>query len=335
LDPTRIPRESYGHRETRSGGIGLVVSGVYAQRFPNTALALAIWFKILPSETPIFQGSQSLRRTKMKFLRIPLCVLALSLSSVAFSQSEAPKPDAQKPATRAEQGATEIILIGEVHGTEETPRLFSNLVTLAARGKNQRIGVGLELPIILQRLIDEAVKNTTKIDSFREQLLANPAWQKIDDGRSSQAMLGLICDTLQLAESQKVSFFFFDTQNIERDESMAQFIGQRVREQRYDVTFILTGNIHANTAPRHPRVTKIVPMGHRLEEQGFALHSYDVRYSEGETWACTPECGVHHLKGWTADSGAIHQEGYDGILFVGPIHASPPAHESRPLKGAQ
>jgi hypothetical protein len=266
----------------------------------------------------------------MKCFLLPLCVFVLWLSGMAFSQAEAHKPDAQ-------QTAKEIILIGELHGTKEAPRLFSNLVTVAAGEKNRRTGVGLELPILLQRLVDEAVKNNTKIDSFREQVLANPAWQQIDDGRSSEAMLDLICDTLRLAESQKVSLFFFDTQNIERDESMAQFIGRRVREQGYDVTFILAGNIHANKAPRHPRMTKIVPMGHRLEEQGFTVHSYDVRYSAGEAWICSPDCGVRHLGDWgmTTDSNAIHREGYDGFLFVGPIHASPPAHDSLPVKGAQ
>jgi len=273
----------------------------------------------------------------MKVPPLPLCVLVLWLSSTALPQSEVHKPDAQKPATRTDQRAKEIILIGEMHGTEETPRLFSNLVTVSAREKNKQIGVGLELPIILQRLIDEAVKNNTKIDAFRGQLLAHPAWQKINDGRSSHAMLDLICDTLKLAESRKVSFFFFDTQVNDRNETMAQSIGQLVREQRYDVTFILTGNIHANKAPRHPGRPQIVPMGHFLEEQGFTVHSYDVRYSEGETWACTPECGVHHMSGWsmTADSGAIPPEGFDGILFVGPIHASLPAQDSLPLKGAQ
>lgn len=273
----------------------------------------------------------------MKFLRFPWCVLVLWLSSMAFSQSEAHKPDAQKPATPPDQTAQEIVLIGELHGTEETPRLFGNLVTVATGEKNKRIGVGLELPIQLQRLIDEAVKNNTTIDSFRQQLLADPVWQKIDDGRSSQAMLDLICGTLKLAQSQKISVFFFDTSNIERDASMAQFIGQRVREQRYDMTFILTGNIHANKAPRHPLKMKVVPMGYRLEEQGFILHSYDVGYSEGDAWICTPKCGVHHLPGWhtTADTGAKDQEGYDGILFVGSIHASPPAHDSLPLKPTQ
>jgi hypothetical protein len=268
----------------------------------------------------------------MKFLRFPLCVLLLYCASMAFSQSQAHKPDAQKPATQADQSGREIILIGEIHGTQETPRLFGNLVSVAAREKNKRIGVGLELPILLQRLIDEAVKNNSKIDSFREQLLAHAAWQKINDGRSSESMLELICDTLRLAESQKLSFFFFDTETADREEAMARFIGQRVREQRYDLTFILTGNIHANRAPRHPRATKIVPMGYRLEEQGFILHSYDVRYSEGDTWMCSrTECGVHHLKAYP---GAIDQEGYDGILFVGPIHASPPAQVLPPAKEA-
>jgi hypothetical protein len=266
----------------------------------------------------------------MKFARILVVILVIQ-ATWAWAQGQH-KPEAQKPATRADQTAKEIILIGEIHGTKETPRLFSNLVTVTAMEKNQRIGVGLELPIVLQRLIDEAVKNNTRIDFFREQMLADPVWKKIDDGRSSEAMLDLICDMLQLAESQKVSFFFFDTQINERNETMAQLIGQRVREQRYDVTFILTGNIHANKAPLHPRKTKTVPMGHWLEEQGFAVHSYDVRYSEGETWACMPECGIHHLEAYPS---AIDQEGFDGILFVGPIHPSPPAHDSLPVKGAQ
>jgi hypothetical protein len=118
--------------------------------------------------------------------------LVLWLSSLALSQSEADKPDTP---TRADQSAKEIILIGELHGTEKTPRLCSNLVSVAAREKNKRIGVGLELPIILQQLIDKAVKDNA--DSFREELLAHRAWQKIDDGRSSQAMLDLICDMLK------------------------------------------------------------------------------------------------------------------------------------------
>lgn len=273
----------------------------------------------------------------MKFLSLPLCVLALGLSSMAFSQSMAHKPDAQpgaeKPAARADQGAKEIVLIGEMHGTVETPRLFGNLVAVAAGDKDRRTAAGLELPIGLQPLIDQALKNNTAIDSFRGQLLADPAWQKIEDGRSSQAMLDLICDLLRLAQSQKVGFFFFDTEITERNQTMAKLIGQRVRDQHYDVTFILTGNIHANTAAHHPGRRQIVPMGHWLEEQGFAVHGYDVRYSEGETWACMPQCGVHHLQAYPA---GIDEEGFDGTLFVGPVHASPPARSSSaPVKGAQ
>ncbi len=268
----------------------------------------------------------------MKFLRLPLWALALWLSSMALSQSRADKPDPHKPATHADQSAPQIVLIGEMHGTQETPRLFGNLVTVVAGEKDKRTAAGLELPISMQRLIDEAVKKKLEIDSFRAQLLADPAWQKIEDGRSSQAMLDLICDLLQLAQSQKISFFFFDTQINDRNETMAKVIGQRAREQHYDLTFILTGNIHANKAPRHPGRPQIVPMGHFLEEQGFAVHAYDVRYSEGETWACMPQCGVHHLEAYPP--GPRHA-GFDGTLFVGPVHASPIAHDSPAIKGAQ
>jgi hypothetical protein len=216
-----------------------------------------------------------------------------------------------------------------MHGTQETPRLFDNLVTVAAGEKNKGIAAGLELPISLQHMVDEAVKKNLGLDAFREQLLADPAWQKINDGRSSQAMLDLICNLLRLAESQKLAFFFFDTQINDRNETMAKVIDQRAREQHYDVTFILTGNIHANRAAHHPGMRQIVPMGHFLEEQGFAVHSYDVRYGEGEAWACIPQCGVHHLKAYPA---GIDLEGFDGSLFVGPVHASLPAQLERSTK---
>lgn len=275
----------------------------------------------------------------MQSLRLALGIMLLSLSSMGFSQSDAHKPDTQTLAvTRADQSAKEIILIGEVHGTQETPRLFENLVAVAAREKSKRVGVGLELPVVLQRLVDEAVKNNTTIESFREQLLAHPAWQKINDGRSSEAMLELICNTVRHAESKKLSLFFFDTETPDREEAMARVIGEHAREQRIDVTLVLTGNIHANTAPRHPGKKQIIPMGHRLEEQGFAVHSYDVGFSAGEAWLCTPtECGIHHLNGWRmkGDSPAIEAEGYDGILFVGPVHASAPAHPAVRAKEGQ
>ena len=83
----------------------------------------------------------------MKFLRLPLCILVLWPSSMAFSQSEVHEPDAQKHATRADQPAKEIILIGEVHGTTETPRLFSNVAAnssaVIAASKNQCVTPGV------------------------------------------------------------------------------------------------------------------------------------------------------------------------------------------------
>lgn len=271
----------------------------------------------------------------MKCPRLTSSVLTLLLPWILFAQTVTHESVIQNAGKRADQSAQEIILIGEMHGTQETPPLFSNLVTVASASSNKRIGVGLELPIALQPLIDQAVNKKTDIGAFRELLFANPAWQKFQDfkdGRSSQAMLDLIGDLLRLAQSEKISFFFYDTQINDRNETMARFIGQRVRDQRYDVTFVLSGNIHANRAPRYLGRGQTVPMGYWLQGQGFSVHSYDVRYSEGETWACMPQCGIHHLNGYPV---GIDHEGYDGILFVGPIHASPLAQGAASAKAAQ
>jgi len=85
-----------------------------------------------------------LNGNQMRLLRPAIYVLVLCLSSMACAQSLVQQANDKQPATRSDQRVEEIILIGEIHGTKETPRLFSNLVTVAAGEKNKtnRSGVG-------------------------------------------------------------------------------------------------------------------------------------------------------------------------------------------------
>jgi hypothetical protein len=216
-----------------------------------------------------------------------------------------------------------IVLVGEVHGTKEIPLLFANMVRVNVAAANGRIGIGLELPTLLQPIVDDAVRTPVSRDVLRSRLLRNAIWQSLNDGRSSEAMLELVLDMAELAQLPNVSLFFFDTQVNERDDTMARLISERVQQGGYELTLILTGNIHANKAPQFPRHPSIVPMGWKLGQRGFRVHSFDVRYGEGEAWVCIPDCGIHHLKGATAIASS--QSGYDGTLYVGPISASPPA----------
>lgn len=219
-----------------------------------------------------------------------------------------------------------IVLVGEIHGTREIPLLFANMVKVNVAATKGRIGIGLELPAALQPIVDDAVRTPVPRDVLRSRLLRDATWQSLNDGRSSEAMVELVLDMAELARLPNVSLFFFDTQVNERNDTMARLISERVQQGGYELTLILTGNIHANKAPQFPPHPQIVPMGWKLGQRGFRVHSFNVRYGEGDAWICIPDCGIHHLEARTAITSS--QSGYDGTLYVGPISASPPARLS-------
>lgn len=210
--------------------------------------------------------------------------------------------------------------------------MFGNLAKVTAAAARKPVGVGFELSVALQPVIDDVVLQHASSDQCHERLTAAPAWQKFKgykDGRTSQAMLDLICELASQADSARVSVFFFDTEIAERNETMAQAIATRIRKMNYGVTLILTGNIHANRAPAMPGRSSIRPMGWFLAKRGFEVRSFDTRYNDGTTWACLDLCGVHHFSGNAIREGkpVPPGEGYDGTLFLGPITASPPAKD--------
>lgn len=237
----------------------------------------------------------------------------------------------------ARMRASTIILVGEMHGTNEGPRMFGNLVKVASARGDKPIGVGLELPVGLQPILEDAARQRASCDAFRQHLTAAPEWEKFEqfqDGRSSEAMLDLLCEVVALAGQSRVSVFFFDTHLFathfdDADEKMAQAIAAHIRKQKIELTLILTGNIHANRAPHVPARPAIRPMGWFLASEGFVVRSFDTRYNDGDTWACIGPCGVHHLTGNAIREGkpVPPGEGYDDILFLGAITASPPVKQ--------
>jgi hypothetical protein len=223
---------------------------------------------------------------------------------------------------------TAITLIGELHGTQEIPRMFGNLVKLTATKKNAiPIAVGLELPISLQPGLDQAVRDRATCEQLRDRLFQSPAWQKLNDGRGSEAMLELLCNLVSLANQSQVSLFVFDTEIRERNETMAHEIASTLQRLKSAQAFILTGNLHASTAKDIPGFSSFHPMGWWLVQEGFRVRSFDVRYEAGEAWVCIPECSVHRLKSVMATPAieAAQHIGYDDVIAVGRISASPPA----------
>jgi hypothetical protein len=181
--------------------------------------------------------------------------------------------------------------------------------------------------VSLQPVLDQSVKERATCEQLRDRLFQSASWQKLNDGRSSEAMLELLCSVAALAEQSKVTLFVFDTEIKERNETMAHAIVSTLQQLKSAQALILTGNLHASTAKDIPGFSSFHPMGWWLLQEGFRVRSFDVRYEAGEAWVCIPECGVHKLRGVIATPAmeAAQHIGYDDVIAVGHISASPPA----------
>ena len=196
-----------------------------------------------------------------------------------------------------QQGA--LVIYGELHGTNEIPAYFGDVVEKAAQSR--RVHVGLELP------------------GERGPIWTDP----FQSGRTSVAMRKLI---QRLRALPNVDLFWFDSTAPDRDGAMADNISAERAKAPHDLYLVLVGNLHARKKPGAPWDDKVRWMAVRLAERESNLTTYDARYGEGSAWICqgnTPDkCAATHLRGMPPD--APH-EGYDGTYFVGAITASDPA----------
>lgn len=281
----------------------------------------------------------------------PKAVLGFFLCLVAFSACAASRhlsaagvarqaPDCGEPIHGADallkQGAT--VLLGEVHGTREIPRSVGDL-TCAAVVKGLRVRVGLELPHEDQPLLERYLASRGEAND-RATFLASKTWtHPFQTGKTSAEMFALIDRLRQLEQAHpnpRLFVFFFDTTTFNgprgRDAAMAEVIvGERAKSPG-DLILVLVGNAHSPKVKDKQFDLPFEPMGAQLAQQITGLSTLKVRYRSGQTWACfgpqPSDCGVHRVSGSGLERRAIdlgsRSEGYDGVLDVGTISASPP-----------
>lgn len=200
----------------------------------------------------------------------------------------------------------QLVVLGEVHGTNEIPGLLLQCVEEIGRP----LSVGLELP-------PSAIAD----DDAR-------FWRGTD-GRASEEMMALVCS---LHEMPHVHIFGFDddTQKGFREQRMADSIHSHLSEHQ---TWVLTGNLHARRTRGVPWDPNFVPMVCRLLQKEVNLLSFDVRSHGGTAWVATSDgVGPAKLAGDAsfADVGCylFGEEMFDGVFQVGPVTASPPARRA-------
>lgn len=240
-----------------------------------------------------------------------------------------------------EQRELRFVLIGELHGTAETPAVFAELVCAAVTEANKRVLVGLEFPEAARSAFETYLESSGTAED-RTSFLAESGWvasvRRFPDGRTSEAMWGMLerLRTLRAA-GLDISVTTFVRPNSAGNETqtpyeigMATSLLEAADSDAYDLIVALVGNIHARKSTFGPTgVDSFDPMAmHLPKESTLTLHAVT---GGGEAWNCQPECGVHQYDGSPRGStpgivlGEDLSPGYHGIVAIGRTTASFPS----------
>ena len=229
-------------------------------------------------------------RTLILTLMVMICIpVAQAATSSEYIKKHAVNiPDSLPSQLLSTISDKRLVLLGEVHGTNELPDLGLQVITKLAEKKP--LLVGLEFPREIQPQIDQFMKTgdlkilqTTKFFTDAEY----------HSGRGSVAMVNLLASLRHLP---LVSVFCFDIpidfKGNNRDTEMAGNILAMATQQPDQSILIFTGNIHSRLTPGAPWNPDFKTMGSeilRLSAGRFTLDnsaSIYLRYDQGSAWQC-------------------------------------------------
>lgn len=213
---------------------------------------------------------------------------------------------------------------------------------LALAGKP--VVLALELPSSEQQPIDAFISGGSEA-RFTESLHTSPFWsRKVQDGRSSEAMLTLLRQVRSLrAQGSSISVVAIDVgadqrkSGVTRDESMAANLASALESHPQSHLVALLGSVHARRTAGTPYDPTFRPAVHLLRAR--PLVSLLMVHTEGEAWVCQGatmqelSCGATHRDANHPPTGSAPivllgssaSPAYDGHFFIGAITASPPA----------
>lgn len=181
------------------------------------------------------------------------------------------------------------LVVGELHGTAQTPAIFADLVCLAGKQRGKII-VGVEFPVSDQPLID-AFMASNDFEAARAELLKSWVWAANEDGRSSIAMLAMLERLRGYVRSglvrRVVAIQPIDSMNNEEYElRMAQPLLD-AQQQDGILTLFLVGNAHARLIKSKFGTKPYWPMAYWLPEKQTV--TLDTVSNGGSSWNCMSE----------------------------------------------
>lgn len=252
-------------------------------------------------------------------------VLAMTL--LCSAAIAAPAPDETATQIMRHAGDHRLLVLGEYHGTAETPLLVADLMERYSRN-TAAVRLGLELPMSENVALARYPRSDGGADA-RETLRTSPFWVVKDDqhdGRRSRDMIALIEAVRVLrAQGRDVGVAGYDnetgtsTSSDQRDAAMATHLRQQFNALPADARMlVLTGNVHAmraRSADAPPEMQKTMA-AYLLD---LPLYSVRLEALRGHFWACFQPCRAVPLierppRAATEDTGADRQ--YDLWIWM-------------------
>lgn len=269
--------------------------------------------------------------------------LLVLVSSFGFAACDTPL---ELPPAMAE---AKLLLLGEMHGTQESPALVGRLVCGLAQRDKRPLVLGLEIPPSEQQAIDAFVSGGSESAFAEHRATSAYFWaRKIQDGRSSQAMLDLIraVRKLRVESRAEIAVLAFDGERKDRsDQAMAQLVRARLLNEGDARFVLLTGNTHAATSRGTSWDADFEPLGFLLAD--FKPLSLNMTSSGGTAWICSggrAETLVCRAQPNGSDDAAVFlpqprfvigqgfARNFDGYVDIGRSSASPPALAGRQIQ---
>ncbi|RJS17317.1 hypothetical protein DRW03_27580 [Corallococcus sp. H22C18031201] len=244
----------------------------------------------------------------------------------------------------AQAQAGRVLLLGELHGTQEVPRFIAQAACQAA-AMGVKVSVGLELPVENEGRMEAFLASKGEEEDWLRLMDAGFWRSPYPDGRGSEAVANML-EQLRLLRAQglDVKVFVYDHPKLNgqaREDALTATVLEHVKREGDRFHLVVSGNVHSRREAGLPWDESYRPMGLLLKEQLKGVVSLDMAYDSGTAWICAVDhreakdklaCGVQDAKG--KDNGArpfVHvwgganAAGYDGVFYVGKVSASAPA----------
>jgi hypothetical protein len=158
------------------------------------------------------------------------------------------------------------VIVGEQHGTTESPKIFADLACLAGTSGRKPV-IAVELPTDTTELIREYLSSPDE-RTPRSRLLAHPFWHgPFHDGRSSKAMMSLLERLRQLKQANIIAdVIAFQPTVAVIDEAYERAMALNLEKASSDGNLVLAlvGNVHARLTQWQFSGKSFLPMAGHL-----------------------------------------------------------------------